>query len=82
MTFGTASPAVSVVLPVYNGATYLLSAILQRLTGQTVLDYLRPRLLEPLGVTDATWSTCPRGITIGAWGLNLRDREAGAQRQS
>ena len=41
---------------VYNsGATYILSAIVQRLTGERLLDYLRPRLFEPLGATEATW---------------------------
>ena len=57
---------------VYNsGASYLLSAIVQRTTGQRLLDYLTPRLLEPLGILDATWATCPRGIDTGGWGLSL-----------
>ncbi|WP_020576193.1 serine hydrolase domain-containing protein [Actinopolymorpha alba] len=61
---------------VYNsGASYLLSAIVQRVTGLTLLDYLRPRLLSPLGITDATWQTCPRGINTGGWGLTLRTTE-------
>jgi hypothetical protein len=37
----------------------------------TVLDYLRPRLLEPLGIEGATWETCPRGINTGGWGLSV-----------
>nr|WP_238361543.1 serine hydrolase [Actinopolymorpha pittospori] len=58
---------------VYNsGASYLLSTIVQRVTGERLLDYLRPRLLEPLGITDATWETCPRGINTGGWGLSIR----------
>jgi CubicO group peptidase (beta-lactamase class C family) len=58
---------------VYNsGASYLLSAIVQRVTGERLLDYLRPRLLAPLGITDATWSRCPRGVDTGGWGLSLR----------
>jgi CubicO group peptidase (beta-lactamase class C family) len=56
----------------YNsGATYLLSAIVQKVTGQKVIDYLTPRLLEPLGVKDAAWETCPRGINTGGWGLSV-----------
>lgn len=56
----------------YNsGATYLLSAILQRLTGERLLDYLTPRLFLPLGITDATWESCPRGIDAGGWGLSI-----------
>jgi CubicO group peptidase (beta-lactamase class C family) len=58
---------------VYNsGASYLLSAIVQRVTGEPLLDYLRPRLLDPLGITDATWETCPRGVNAGGWGLSIR----------
>jgi hypothetical protein len=59
-------------LYVYNsGASYMLSAILQHLTGVTLLDYLQPRLFEPLGIMDATWETCPHGISAGGWGLKL-----------
>jgi CubicO group peptidase (beta-lactamase class C family) len=57
---------------VYNsGATHVLSAILQRLTGQRLLDYLAPRLLEPLGITGATWESSPQGIDAGGWGLSI-----------
>jgi CubicO group peptidase (beta-lactamase class C family) len=56
----------------YNsGATYLLSVILQRRTGERLLDYLRPRLFEPLGATEATWEVSPEGVTTGGWGLSL-----------
>ncbi|WP_364149502.1 serine hydrolase domain-containing protein [Paenibacillus sp. LPE1-1-1.1] len=57
---------------VYNsGATYMLSAILQKVTGQTLLEYLQPRLFEPLGIEGATWESCPLGIHVGGWGLNV-----------
>ncbi|TFC44352.1 class C beta-lactamase-related serine hydrolase [Cryobacterium sp. TMT2-10] len=57
---------------VYNsGASYLLSAILQRLTGERLFDYLTPRLFDPLGIVSATWQTCPRGIDAGGWGLSI-----------
>ncbi len=57
----------------YNSAaTYMLSAIIQRLTGETVLAYLGPRLLAPLGIEGATWQSCPRGINTGGWGLSVR----------
>ncbi len=57
---------------VYNsGATHLLAAILHRLTGQRLLDYLTPRLFEPLGIEDATWESSPQGIDAGGWGLSL-----------
>lgn len=54
----------------YNtGATYMLSAIVQKLTGQTLLEYLGPRLFEPLSITGASWESCPRGINTGGFGL-------------
>ena len=56
----------------YNsGATYMLSAIVQSLSGQTVLDYLTPRLFGPLGIENPIWETCPRGINAGGWGLSI-----------
>ncbi|MBO3095843.1 serine hydrolase domain-containing protein [Cellulomonas dongxiuzhuiae] len=64
---------------VYNtAATYMLSAIVTRLTGQRLLDYLRPRLFEPLGITGATWEQCPRGVDMGGFGLALRTRDIAA----
>jgi CubicO group peptidase (beta-lactamase class C family) len=61
---------------VYNSAaTYICSAIVQKLTGMTVLEYLRPRLFEPLGIADPAWETCPRGITIGGWGLSVKTED-------
>lgn len=57
---------------VYNtGATYMLSAILQKVTGQTVRDYLVPRLFEPLGIQKPFWETCPKGRNTGGFGLNI-----------
>lgn len=53
-------------------ATYMLSAIVQKMTGMTVLDYLRPRLFEPLGIENPTWGTSPQGISLGGYGLNVR----------
>ncbi|MCA9913126.1 MAG: serine hydrolase [Anaerolineae bacterium] len=61
---------------VYNtGATYLLSAIVQRTTGMKLIDYLQPRLFEPLGIDGATWSESPQGITAGGIGLSTRTED-------
>lgn len=61
---------------VYNsGATYMLSAIVQKVTGLTVLDYLTPRLFEPLGIEGATWESSPQGINAGGWGLSLKTED-------
>jgi CubicO group peptidase (beta-lactamase class C family) len=57
---------------VYNsGASFMLAAIVQKVTGMTVLEYLQPRLFEPLGIQGATWETSPQGINMGGWGLNI-----------
>ena len=52
-------------------ATYMLSAIIQRVTGEKLVDYLYPRLFEPLGIDRPEWETDPRGINTGGWGLHL-----------
>jgi CubicO group peptidase (beta-lactamase class C family) len=60
----------------YNSpATYMLSAIVQKTTGTTVLDYLRPKLFVPLGFENPTWVASPQGITAGAYGLLARTEE-------
>ena len=60
----------------YNSpGTYTCSAIVQKTTGQTVLDYLKPRLFEPLGIEGAEWSTSPQGINTGGWGLFLKTED-------
>nr|BFE57357.1 hypothetical protein GCM10020063_018830 [Dactylosporangium thailandense] len=60
----------------YNtAATYALGAIVQRLTGQRLVDYLRPRLLDPLGFGPVTWERCPQGRDVAGWGLSARTHE-------
>ena len=56
-------------------ATYMQSAIVQKATGATVLDYLGPRLFEPLGIGRPTWEASPQGITVGGYGLSLRTED-------
>jgi CubicO group peptidase (beta-lactamase class C family) len=61
---------------VYNTpATYMLSAIVQKVTGQTVLAYLTPRLFEPLGIEQPTWEASKQGISLGGYGLSLRTED-------
>ncbi|MDT5271638.1 MAG: hypothetical protein QOH49_3824 [Acidobacteriota bacterium] len=60
----------------YNSpATYMLSAIVQKVTGATVLEYLRPRLFDPLGFENPVWVASPQGVSAGAYGLSLRTEE-------
>ncbi|MBC7366551.1 MAG: serine hydrolase [Undibacterium sp.] len=61
---------------VYNTpATYMLSAIVQKVTGQTVLEYLKPRLFDPLGIAHATWEASKQGISLGGFGLSIRTED-------
>ena len=56
----------------YNSLnTYVLSAIVTKRTGETLTEYLTPRLFGPLGITKYYWETCPKVITKGGWGLFL-----------
>ncbi len=60
----------------YNtAATFMLSAIVQKVTGQTVLDYLGPRLFQPLGIASPVWDTNFQGISLGGYGLRLRTED-------
>jgi CubicO group peptidase (beta-lactamase class C family) len=61
---------------VYNTpATFMQSAIVQRVTGQNLVEYLRPRLFEPLGIADPRWVQTKQGIAQGGTGLSLRTEE-------
>jgi CubicO group peptidase (beta-lactamase class C family) len=61
---------------VYNTpATYMLSAIVQKVTGKTVLEYLGPRLFEPLGIASPTWDASAQGISLGGFGLSVRTED-------
>ena len=55
--------------------TYMLSAIVSKVTGQSVLDYLQPRLFQPLGITNPEWGTSPQGVTLGGYGLLVRTED-------
>jgi CubicO group peptidase (beta-lactamase class C family) len=61
---------------VYNSAaTYMLSAIVQKRSGKSVLEYLTPRVFAPLGIEGETWETCPKGIDTGGWGLSVKTED-------
>lgn len=57
---------------IYNSMnSYMLSAILTKITEMSLLEYLRSRLFEPLGINNVIWELCPKGIERGGWGLHL-----------
>lgn len=60
----------------YNsGATYMLGAVLHKLTGETLREYLTPRLFEVLEIVPGIWECCPRGLNCAGWGLHLKLRD-------
>lgn len=61
---------------VYNtAATHVLSAVVQQVTGERVIDYLAPRLLEPLGIRGATTEQSPTGVDTGGFGMSARTED-------
>lgn len=60
----------------YNSlGTYVLSAIVQKKTGEKVVDYLFPRLFRPLGINNVSWAESHEGINTGGWGLFLKTED-------
>ena len=60
----------------YNSlGTYVLSAAVQKVTGQKIVDYLDSRLWKPLGIEKPFWQESPAGINTGGWGLYLRTED-------
>ena len=53
-----------------SAASYMLSAIVTKTTGQKLADYLRPRMLDPMGIRDFQWDVSPEGVTPGGNGLS------------
>lgn len=60
----------------YNSVnTYMLSAVLRKITGMGLVEYLTPRLFEPLGIEGAYWDKCPMGRDCGGWGLHIKSED-------
>jgi CubicO group peptidase (beta-lactamase class C family) len=56
-------------------ATYMLSAIIQKVSNATTYEYLKERLFEPLGFSDVWWDTCSKGISSGGFGFNCKTED-------
>lgn len=54
-----------------SAASYMLSAIISRVTGETAFDFLKPRLFDPLGITNVRWDMGPDGINPGGNGISF-----------
>jgi CubicO group peptidase (beta-lactamase class C family) len=60
----------------YNtGATYMLGAIVHSVTGQTLEQYLEPRLFEPLGIVGYDWEKSPQGLNTAGYGLRIKTED-------
>jgi len=60
----------------YNSmGTFMLSAIVQKVTGQKLIDYLKPRLFDPLGITGMDWEENLLSVNTGGWGLRLKTED-------
>lgn len=56
-------------------ATFMLSSIIQKVTGQKEIDYLKPRLFDPLEIKGEDWEVNKQGINTGGWGLRLKTED-------
>jgi CubicO group peptidase (beta-lactamase class C family) len=60
----------------YNsGGTHLLSAILQKATGQSASAFAQAQLFQPLGITDVAWPADSNGVNTGGWGIRMTPRD-------
>ena len=61
---------------VYNTpASQMLAAIVEKVTGEGLRDYLEPRLLGPLAIEDPIWLPAGDGVSLGGFGLSVRTRD-------
>lgn len=57
----------------YNSMnTYMLSAIVTEITGQSLFDFCKERIFDPMGIKRVFWESCPQSITKGGWGMFMR----------
>lgn len=54
-----------------NDNFYMLSAIISKVYGETLVDFLYPRLFEPLGIKKPVWEVDKFGYAAGGWGLYM-----------
>lgn len=55
--------------------TTMLSAIITKVTGMSVIDYLYPRIFEPLGIEKPFWESDGKGNNAGGWGLYMKSED-------
>ena len=61
----------------YNSMnSYILSAIVTRLSGKSTQEFLQERIFDKLGIVQSFWETSPEGVTKGGWGMFIRPEDA------
>lgn len=61
----------------YNSMnSYILSAIVTRLSGKSMQEFLQERIFDKLGIVQSFWETSPEGVTKGGWGMFIRPEDA------
>lgn len=55
--------------------TTMLSAIISKVTGMSMIDYLYPRMFEPLGIEKPFWEEDGHGNNAGGWGLYMKSED-------
>ena len=58
-----------------SDATYVLAAIVERRSGKKLMEFLKERLFDKIGIEKAWSTTSPQGIACGGWGMNMTTRE-------
>ena len=58
-----------------NDNYYIASKMLCEVLGESITDYLTPRLYEPLGIDIPFWEHSPDGVEAGGWGLMLKTED-------
>jgi CubicO group peptidase (beta-lactamase class C family)/predicted glycoside hydrolase/deacetylase ChbG (UPF0249 family) len=56
-------------------STYMLAAIVQKVSGEKLIDYLYSRLLRPLGITGIEYPLSPSGVNTGGWGMQIKTED-------
>ena len=58
-----------------SDATYMLAAIVEKKSGEKMMDYLKRKMFDKIGITKAWTTYSPEGIPCGGWGMNMTTRE-------
>ena len=58
-----------------NDNYYVAAKMLCKILGESITDYLVPRVFEPLGIDVPFWEHSPDGVEAGGWGLMLKTED-------